>query len=460
MKESNDNVMTRDAIDFGTMKIGRLFRKMFIPTVLGMLFSSLFIVTDGIFVGLGIGSEALAAINIASPLWLLSSGLGLMFGVGGSVVASIQLSRGKVKVARINMSQALVSCLLVVALLSVSCIIWADEIVTAMGCSGTLKEGAMTYLRWFMPFMPTNVLLSMGLFFLRVDGAPRKAMACNVIASVANVIFDYLFILHFQWGLKGAAVASSLGSIIGAVMVLLYIFNKKNKLSFYPIKLSNHSMILMYRNVRYMLKLGFSAFLCEMALGAMMFTGNIVFLEHLTEDGVAAFSVACYVIPIMFMVYEAIAQSAQPIISFNHGLGVRTRVIRAFLLSVAVSIVCGVFFALMLTKCNFLIVGMFINAGENAYKMAVDGLPYFSLGLIPFAFNIVVTGYYQSIDKATKATIITVLRGFVLLIPAFYYMPELMGWKGIWLAMPIAEGLTAVYVVTASLLGRNNAKRG
>ncbi len=460
MKESNENVMKRDAIDFERMKIGRLFRKLFIPTVLGMLFSSLFIVTDGIFVGKGIGSEALAAINMVCPLWLLGSGIGLMFGVGGSVVASIQLSKGKLKVARINMSQAFVCCFILMTVLSFLCVIHAETIVGLMGCSDSLFDNAVVYLRWFMPFMPTNVLLSMGLFFLRVDGSPKMAMACNVIASIANAILDYLFILVFQWGLRGAAIASSLGSVIGAIMVLWYIFDKRHKLSFYPIKLSSHSMILMYRNVRYMIRLGFSAFLCELALGMMMLLGNITFLKYLNSDGVAAFSVACYLIPIMFMVYEAIAQSAQPIISYNHGLNIRQRVIKAFGLSVGLALICGIVFALMLTIGNNIVVSLFIDADEYAFILATRGLPYFSIGLIPFAFNIVVTGYYQSVDRAKPATIITLLRGFILLYLSFHFVPEWFGEKGIWLSVAVAEGLTMIYIIARSLLGRRYFKRG
>ena len=98
----------KDSIDFGSMDIPKLFRKLLIPTVLGMVFSAVFVITDGIFVGRGIGSDALAAVNITAPLFLISTGVGLMFGVGASVVASIHLSQGKVKVARINVTQAVV----------------------------------------------------------------------------------------------------------------------------------------------------------------------------------------------------------------------------------------------------------------------------------------------------------------------------------------------------------------
>lgn len=106
----------KDSIDFGSMEIPKLFRKLLIPTVLGMVFSAVFVITDGIFVGRGIGSDALAAVNITAPLFLISTGVGLMFGVGASVVASIHLAQGKVKAARINVTQAVaVSSLLLAA---------------------------------------------------------------------------------------------------------------------------------------------------------------------------------------------------------------------------------------------------------------------------------------------------------------------------------------------------------
>lgn len=107
----------KDSIDFGSMEIPKLFRKLLIPTVLGMVFSAVFVITDGIFVGQGIGSDALAAVNITAPLFLISTGIGLMFGVGASVVASIHLSQGKLKTARINVTQAVVVSSLFLAVL-------------------------------------------------------------------------------------------------------------------------------------------------------------------------------------------------------------------------------------------------------------------------------------------------------------------------------------------------------
>ena len=136
----------KDSIDFGSMDIPKLFRKLLIPTVLGMIFSAIFIITDGIFVGKGIGSDALAAVNITAPLFLINTGVALMFGIGASVVASIHLSQGKVKVARINITQAVVvSSLLLIAYAAVI-LCNVEKIALLLGSSPRLLPLATEYI--------------------------------------------------------------------------------------------------------------------------------------------------------------------------------------------------------------------------------------------------------------------------------------------------------------------------
>lgn len=210
----------KDSIDFGSMEIPKLFRKLLIPTVLGMVFSAVFVITDGIFVGRGIGSDALAAVNITAPLFLISTGVGLMFGVGASVVASIHLAQGKVKAARINVTQAVaVSSLLLAAysFLITSC---AREVALLLGSSERLLPLAVEYMHWFAPFLPFSALLSSGMFFIRLDGSPNYAMLCNAVPAVINIVLDYVFIFILGWGMTGAALATSLGYIVGAGMIL------------------------------------------------------------------------------------------------------------------------------------------------------------------------------------------------------------------------------------------------
>ena len=202
----------RDSIDFKNTDIKTLFRKLLLPTVLGMIFSALFVITDGIFVGKGIGSDALAAVNIVAPLWLFSTGIGLMFGVGASVVASIHLSHGKVKVARINITQSIVISSLLLMCTSALFCSFAPQVVKLLGGSERLTPLAVEYMLWFVPFSLFTALLNSGMFFLRLDGSPNFAMMCNVVAAVLNIILDYLFIFPFGWGMFGAAFASAIGT--------------------------------------------------------------------------------------------------------------------------------------------------------------------------------------------------------------------------------------------------------
>ena len=437
----------RDSIDFKNEKIGTLFRRLLLPTVMGMIFSALFVITDGIFVGKGIGSDALAAVNIVSPLWLFSTGVGLMFGVGASVVASIHLSHDKTKTARINITQSVVvSSLLLMCTSTVFCL-FAPQVVRLLGASERLAPLAMEYMLWFVPFSWCTALLNSGMFYLRLDGSPKFAMVCNVVAAVLNIALDYIFIFPLGWGMFGAAFASAIGTMIGATMIAVYLFRKKCALRFYPIKISRNSFKLTCRNVGYMCKLGSSAFLCEVAIACMMFTGNMVFIHYLNEDGVAAFSIACYFFPIIFMVYNAIAQSAQPIISYNYGLHEKLRVRKAYILALKTAICCGAVFSLITVLFSKEIAGMFIESGKPAFEIAAKGLPYYAAGFVFFAFNIVSIGYFQSIERAKYATVITLLRGFILLAACFVILPILFETEGIWLATPVSEMITAFVII-------------
>lgn len=147
-------------------------------------------------------------------------------------------------------------------------------------------------------------------------------MMCNATAAILNILLDYIFIFEFAWG-DGRCIATSLGTVVGGLMTLVYLMHYSHDLRLYRIKLSRKSLRMTFRNIGYMVKLGNSAFVSEASIACMMFLGNYVFIRNLGEDGVAAFSIVCYFFPIIFMVYNAIAQSVQPIISYNFGAGRR-----------------------------------------------------------------------------------------------------------------------------------------
>ncbi len=334
--------MKRDAIDLGTVKVFTLFKKYFIPTLFGMLSMSAVTAIDGIFVGHGIGSDGIAAINICIPLLMLFTGVGLMVGAGSSVVASIQLSCGKPKAARINVTQAILFVTVVALIPSVLMMAYPSATARLLGASEHLAPMVKEYLLWFIPSLMFQMWCSVCLFIIRLDGAPRLAMMCNVAAALISVLLGWLFIFPFGWGLMGAAFAATIGLFSGGLIGLVYLFRFARKLRFYPIKWSVKSMRLSFRNLGYQCRIGSSALLTEATLATLMFVGNQVFMKYLGDDGVGAFGIVCYYIPFVFMVGNAIAQSAQPIISYNFGLGYRSRVVATERIALLTSVVSGV----------------------------------------------------------------------------------------------------------------------
>ena len=193
-----------------------------------------------------------------------------------------------------------------------------------------------------------------------------KTASTEIFPGLLNIFLDWLFVFPMQWGIAGSAIASSISCAVAAGMVVWYMSFRTKSVKIISLKLSLTSFYLTARNVGYMARSGFPSMLGELAMSAMLLTGNYVFIRELGEDGVAAFSVACYLYPIVFMVNNSVAQSAQPIISFNYGAGNRYRVRRAFRVSLSTATICGVLETMVLTLGSKPLVGLFLQAGTNA----------------------------------------------------------------------------------------------
>lgn len=439
--------MKRDAIDLSTLNVFTLFRKYFIPTLLGMLSMSAVTAIDGIFVGHGVGSDGIAAINICIPLLMLFTGFGLMIGAGCSVVASIQLSKGKNKAARLNVTQALLFATIVALVPSVLMMLYPESTALMLGSSEYLLPQVTQYLLWFVPSWVFQIWITISLFIIRLDGAPKLAMLCSLISAIINVVLDWVFIFPFGWGVMGAAFATSISIVAGGAIAIGYLLFHARRLRLCPLKWSKKSLRLSLRNISYQCRIGSSALLGEATLAVLMFVGNQVFMHYLGDNGVGAFGIACYYIPFVFMVGNAIAQSAQPIISYNFGLGYRERVIATARIALLTAIVCGAIVTLAFTGYPELLVGLFINPDTEAARIAIHGFPYFSAGFIFFIINITAVGYYQSIERIRPATLFAMLRGALFLVPCFLVLPQLIPITGIWLALPLSEILTTVTVL-------------
>lgn len=231
-------------------------------------------------------------------------------------------------------------------------------------------------------------------------------------------------------------------------MILAYMLQSKRHLHLVKVKVSLKSMRQALHGVGYMCRLGFSTFLCQASVATMMFAGNSAFMHYLGEDGVAAYSIACFFFPIVFMVYNAIAQSAQPILSYNYGIGDKNRVNTALKLSLGTAIFCGLVVFVLTIFYSSNIVSLFVRPSSPAYAIASEGLPLFASGFICFGINMVSIGYYQSLERHRPANYVTVLRGFILMLLCFQLMPLFLGTKGMWLAVPMTELITFIFILT------------
>ena len=432
----------RDSIDFGKSRVEPLFHSIFYPTLLSMVFASLFTVADGIFVGQGVGSNALAAINIVAPLFLMTTGIALMFGAGVSVVASIHLSKGNNRAANITITQAFEVATLLITILAVTIYFFRIPFLRLMGCSDALLSLGEQYLIPILPGCIFIIIQIIGTFVIRLDGSPKYAASLEVIPGFLNIFLDWLFVFPMQMGIAGSAIASTISCAAAAGMVIGYMLLNTRTVKMIRLKLTLTSLYLTARNTGYMARSGFSSMLGELAMSMILLTGNYVFMKGLGEDGVAAFSVACYLYPIVFMVNNSVAQSAQPIISFNYGTGNKYRVQRAFRISIRTAAICGVIATTVLTLGAKPLVALFLTEDTKAHEIAIAGLPLFAYSAIFFALNVAIIGYYQAIEQNVRAIVYMLLRGLLFLVPSFLLMPAFIFPQGMWLAVPVTECMT------------------
>lgn len=457
--------MNEKSMDFGKERVSVLFGKMFFPTVFGMLCISAVTTIDGIFIGHGVGSDGIAAVNICIPLLMVLTGIGLMMGVGSSVTASIYLARGKTIAARASITQTMLTVTAIGVAVTIVLVAFPAQVARMLGSSEHLLPMVKDYLTWFSLSLLFELWLAVAQFALRLDGAPKTAMYCSITASVANAVLDWLFIFPLDMGVKGAAIATSVACMIGAGIAVAYMlfFAKTLRLNLHKLLPCGKRLVFYCRETAEQCRIGASALLGESTMAMLMFLGNHVFMLRLGDNGVGAFGISCYYLPFVFMIGNAIAQSAQPIISFNHGAGNMGRIREALRISVFAAVVCGVVSVAAFAFVPELLVALFVDTNNPAAQIAIAGFPSYCTGFVFFITNITIIGYFQSVERVKPATVFALLRGIVFLMPCFFVLPAMLGTEGIWLSMPFSEFATTVaiivfFVASGKMCRRTNSR--
>ncbi len=449
--------LTKDAIELSSGSVSRTFRKFFIPTVLGMLAQCSLTAIDGVFVGHGVGVDGIAAVNITMPIFVTVTGIGLMLGAGSSVVASIHLSHGKPKAARINITQGIVAASLLVLAFTLPMLAFPTATARLLGCPETLLPMAREYMVWFLPGEVFSMWSALGLYSIRLDGSPKYAAWCSGVVAIINIVLDWLFIFPLGWGLMGAAFASTIALVVGGSMAMAYICFFSRTLRPVFLRWSMNSLRHSLHNLSCQCRIGSSNLLGECAVSAIALVGNYVFAHYLGELGVGAFGIACYYLPFVFMIGNAVAQSAQPIVSYNYGLSNLERVRATLRVSLIAAVCCGLAVTLLFSLCPKLLVGLFIKSDSPASEIAIHGFPLFSVAFICFLVNITFIGYYQSVEDVRRSVTFAFMRGLIFLVPSFLIAPHVFGVDGIWFALAFSEVLTSLCVLLTYFIRKRDS---
>lgn len=424
--------------DFLNKPVKQVFMRYLIPSVFATMVTSIYVLADTIIVGKGIGTIAVAALNIVLPLYNIFFGLGLLFGVGGSVLMSILRGEGDEKGSNAYFSTSLVAMCVVLALSLAFFTAFMEKIALVFG--GTPET--MPYIMDYMPY----IVWGMGLFFfssylqtfIRNDGAPRLAMYAVVSGGVANIILDYVFVYNFNMGMAGAAIATVMGSGLTVVILLTHFFTKKNNLHF-SLKGVRPSFI---KNI---ILNGFASFLIEVASGVTIFVFNIQLLKYAGNTGVSVYSIISNTAIVVVCLCKGINQAAQPLLSTNYGAGLYERTDKIRSLAVKVSIIiCAVPVILGLVVPDFFTY-IFINPDSAILSMSASAIRIYFVGFMMLGINMVFICYFQAILKNGYSMIICLMRGLILVVAFAYIFPLFMDVTGIWLAVPAAETITMLF---------------
>lgn len=424
--------------DFLNKPVKQVFMRYLVPSVLATMVTSIYVLADTIIVGKGIGTIAVAALNIVLPLYNIFFGLGLLFGVGGSVLMSILRGEGDEKGSNAYFSTSLVAMCVVLALSMAFFTAFMEKIALVFG--GTPET--MPYIMDYMPY----IVWGMGLFFfssylqtfIRNDGAPRLAMYAVVSGGVANIILDYVFVYNFNMGMAGAAIATVMGSGLTVVILLTHFFTKKNNLHF-SLKGVRPSFI---KNI---ILNGFASFLIEVASGVTIFVFNIQLLKYAGNTGVSVYSIISNTAIVVVCLCKGINQAAQPLLSTNYGAGLYERTDKIRSLAVKVSIIiCAVPVILGLVVPDFFTY-IFINPDSAILSMSAPAIRIYFVGFMMLGINMVFICYFQAILKNGYSMIICLMRGLILVVAFAYIFPLFMDVTGIWLAVPAAETITMLF---------------
>tara|TARA_R110000868_G_scaffold118323_2_gene313902 strand:- start:2634 stop:4019 length:1386 start_codon:yes stop_codon:yes gene_type:complete len=434
----------------GSEAISKLLIKQAVPASIGILVMSLNILVDSIFVGNWIGSIAIAAINVVLPVSFFIGALGMSVGIGGSSIISRALGSNNHEKALKTFGNQLALTLAITIAMAVLGLVYVDSIIPAFGGKGRIFEPAKIYYTIVLYGVPFLALCMMGNTVIRAEGKPKFAMIAMIIPSVGNLIMDYIFIYIFDWGMAGAAWATTIGYVLCFGYILYFFISKNSELK---INLSHLRFDLSI--LKEISSLGFVTMARQATTSIVYLLMNNILFGLGGEAMVAVYAIIGRMLMFALFPVFGVTQGFLPIAGYNYGAEKYQRVRESINTAIkyAAIIATSVFIGLMIFPAEIASLFLSSKEGISANELAINT---YVLEHTPFAMRLVFAAtpiialqligaaYFQAIGKAIPALLLTLTRQGFFFIPLILILPMYFNEIGVWMAFPIADVLATI----------------
>ena len=429
--------MKRDML--GT-KPSALFFSYLGPAMCSTLFSSFYIITDTVMIGHGVGEVGLVALNLLMPAYSVFYALGYFLGIGGSVLASVAIGGGDERRARGIFTGAVLAGAFLGAGLSLLCSWNLESLAAFLGADDSNMREVLEYGRPLMASAWVYIFSPMLPCFLRGDGAPRRAMAATVTGSMVNVALDYLFIFPLGMGMFGAILATVLGNIISIAISASHFLGRHGvlRLDFSAFQAPMLAAVG---------KSGAASFLTELSSGVVVFNFNLCILRYLEADSLVVYSVISNLVIVVNGVLNGVTNAMQPLVSYHYGAREQRRLealrkIGAHTQAAAAVLLYGA----LCFGARWCILA-FVEPSPQVLAIGIPAVRLYFLSVFPAALNVYYSGFFQAVVRPVWSFVIGLLRGMVLCTVLVWTLPAVFGGGVIWLVIPLAEAVTAVFTL-------------
>ena len=418
-----------------------------LPTLIGQIAHSFYCMADVFFVGAAVGSDGLAALNVALPVFTLFSAFSLMVGVGTATTASILTGQGQTQQTNRVFTQSMVLLAVVGLTLTLLTSVFIVPLARVFGATDRILTEVVDYMR------PINLLAFAYIFsgalgvIIRADGNPRLVMIAGTTGNICNIVLDYVFTMKLGMGMFGAGLATILGHCVAVRLDLLHFALHQNHLHLTRNFFDPAACVRVLRN-------GIGSSILELSAGLIVLLFNIALLRVSGEAAVAIFSVLSNIAYVGKGVFNGMAQAAQPILSTSYGAGRYDRVRAANRCAMTAAAIFSTVIYLILVLCAGFIIPVFVE--PTLVPMGIRAMRLYFLAFPFTGLNTVMMYAFQSLEKVRYISVIAVLRGVVLISAALMLFSVLWGETGVWLALFAAEFTTyAVFTPVRSKVDRS-----